>query len=234
MIRSSAISRTSRRPQCTPPRCGPARLRAPASSAPIEGRSPIRLGFAEVAHLPTGTSVAAIVLAPGANSVWHSAAKICCARSEALVRPVRHSPSRPRCPVPGGPPARASKRQPRRRGAAGPGRAPQPVHVASPRANSPPGLKRQQPLRGPQGHRRCPGPGTLQADLAKVQLLGSEVGVRRVVLVEAAHAGVAKEHAAAAVGLQPVLVRIDDDRVGLIDHREGPPRRLVQRLRNQL
>ncbi len=60
-----------------------------------------------------------------------------------------------------------------------------------------------------------------------------EVGVRRIVLVEPPHRRVAEQHAPAAVRLQPVLVRIDHDGVGLADRRIGPPRRLVQRICNQ-
>ncbi len=52
-------------------------------------------------------------------------------------------------------------------------------------------------------------------------------------LVEAPHRRVAKEDAAAAVGLQAVLVGIDHDGVGPIDNRVGPARRLVERLGNQ-
>ncbi len=122
----------------------------------------------------------------------------------------------------GGPRGEGLKRLPSSRGAAGPARGRQPARWPAPaqirlRATSGNSL-----LRGPQRHRRGPGAGTLQADLAKMQLIGSEVGVRRVVLVEAAHGGVAEEHAAASVRLQPVLVRVDDDRVGLIDHRNRP------------
>ena len=43
--------------------------------------------------------------------------------------------------------------------------------------------------------------------------VGREVRVRRVVGVEAPDAGIAEQHAAAAVGLQAVLVRVDHDRV---------------------
>ena len=93
--------------------------------------------------------------------------------------------------------------------------------------------RRQELLRGPQSHRRGTGPRTLQTDLAKVQLLGREVGVGRVVLVEASHRRVAKENASAAVGLQAVLVRINHDRIGLVDDREGLPRWGIQSLGNQ-
>src|SRR5579863_4824113 len=62
-------------------------------------------------------------------------------------------------------------------------------------------LKRKQPLRGPERDRGRTGPGTLQADLAQVQLLRREVGIGRIVLVEPADSGIAEEHAAAAIGL---------------------------------
>ena len=52
-------------------------------------------------------------------------------------------------------------------------------------------------------------------------------------LVEPAHCRVAKEHTAAAVGLQAMLVRIDNDRVGLIHGQERLFFRLVQMLRDQ-
>ncbi len=68
----------------------------------------------------------------------------------------------------------------------------------------------RQPQRG--GGRA--GARALEADLAEVQVAGGEVGVRRVVLVQPADAGVAEQHRAAAVGLQAVLVRVDDDAVG--------------------
>jgi hypothetical protein len=48
-----------------------------------------------------------------------------------------------------------------------------------------------------------------------MQLVGAEIGKWRVVLVEAAVGRVAEQHAAAAVGLQTVLVRIDDDGIDI-------------------
>src|SRR5439155_17379462 len=65
-----------------------------------------------------------------------------------------------------------------------------------------------------------PGPAALQRDLAEVQFVRGEVRVRRVVPVEAAHRGVAEEYRPAAVRLQPVLVRVDHDRVAV---RDGAP-----------
>ena len=68
----------------------------------------------------------------------------------------------------------------------------------------------RRPQRGGGGT----GPRALQADLAEVQVARREVRVRRVVAVQAADAGVAEQHGAAAVGLEAVLVRVDDDGVG--------------------
>ena len=48
-------------------------------------------------------------------------------------------------------------------------------------------LQRQQSLRRPERHRRGAGPRALERDLAQVQLGRTEVRVRRIVLVEAAH-----------------------------------------------
>src|ERR1700691_3281739 len=79
----------------------------------------------------------------------------------------------------------------------------------------------QKALGGPKRHGRCARPRAFEADLAKVEFAGSEVGVGRVVLVPAAHGGIAEQDAAAAVGLQTMLVRVDDDGVGLADPFEG-------------
>jgi len=49
---------------------------------------------------------------------------------------------------------------------------------------------------------------------------GAEIGVGGVVFVEASDVGIAEEDAAAAVGLEAVFVRVDDDGVGLTDARE--------------
>src|ERR1700722_11746086 len=54
-----------------------------------------------------------------------------------------------------------------------------------------------------------------------MEVFGGEVGVGRVVLVEAADGGVAEENRAAAVGLEAVFVGVDDDGVGLGDRVEG-------------
>src|SRR4051812_24692721 len=49
----------------------------------------------------------------------------------------------------------------------------------------------------------------------------TEVGVGRIMFVQTADAGIAKKNAAAAVGLQAVLVRIDDDGIGFGNFCEG-------------
>ena len=76
----------------------------------------------------------------------------------------------------------------------------------------------QQLLRGPQRDGGCARAGALQADLAQVQLVRAEIGVGRVMLVEAANSGVTEQDAAAAVGLQAMFVGVDDDGVHV---REG-------------
>ena len=53
--------------------------------------------------------------------------------------------------------------------------------------------------------------------LERVQLGLGEVGERRVVAVDALHGRIGEEHRAAPVGLQAVLVGVDDDRVALRD-----------------
>ena len=68
----------------------------------------------------------------------------------------------------------------------------------------------RQPQRG--GGRA--GARALEADLAQMQLVGREVRVRRVVRVQAPDAGIGEQDRPAAVGLEAVLVRVDDDRVG--------------------
>ncbi len=85
-------------------------------------------------------------------------------------------------------------------------------------------LERQQPLRRPQRNRRCPGARAFQRNLPEVQFVRAEVGVGRIVPVMTADGRVAKQYAAAAVGLQPVLVRIDDDGIGRVDGGEGARR----------
>jgi len=67
------------------------------------------------------------------------------------------------------------------------------------------GDERKELLRGPEGDGGGSGAGALEADFAEVELVGGEVGVGRVVLVEASDGGVAKEDAAAAVGLEAML-----------------------------
>ena len=52
--------------------------------------------------------------------------------------------------------------------------------------------------------------------------------------VETTNTGIAEEHASAAVGLQAVLVRIDDDGVGLVDHGVGAARGFIERVGNEL
>ncbi len=51
--------------------------------------------------------------------------------------------------------------------------------------------------------------------------------------VKAPYGGVPKQDASAPIGLQPMLVRIDHDRVGLTHRRVSPPGRLFQCLWNQ-
>ena len=85
--------------------------------------------------------------------------------------------------------------------------------------------ERQQALRRPERDRRGAGPRAFEADLAEVQFVRTEIGVRRIVVVVDADCRVAKQHAAAAVGLQAVLVRIDDDRIGVVEAVEGRARR---------
>ena len=75
--------------------------------------------------------------------------------------------------------------------------------------------ERQEALRRPERDRRGAGPRALEADLAEVQVAGTEIGIGRVVSVVPADGGIAEDHTAAAVGLQAVLVRVDDDRIDL-------------------
>ena len=89
-----------------------------------------------------------------------------------------------------------------------------------------------KPLEGrPERHGARSRPGALEADLAQMQLGRAEVGVRRVVLVQLPDRRVAEEHAAAAVGLKAMLVRIDDDRVRLSDALVGGVRLRAQIVR---
>ena len=72
-------------------------------------------------------------------------------------------------------------------------------------------------LGGPEGDCGRSGPGTLQTDLAKMELGRAEIGVRRVVFIEAPDRRIMEEHAAAAIGLQAMLMRVDHERVDLAD-----------------
>ncbi len=56
-----------------------------------------------------------------------------------------------------------------------------------------------------------------------MQFGGTEVGIRGVVLVEATVRGIAEQHATAAIRLQPVLVRVDHDRVDFRQLLVGKP-----------
>src|SRR6267143_4920425 len=53
-----------------------------------------------------------------------------------------------------------------------------------------------------------------------MQFRGTKVSVRRIMLIQAADTWIAEKDAAAAVGLQAVLVRIDDDGVNFTDSGE--------------
>ena len=57
-----------------------------------------------------------------------------------------------------------------------------------------------------------------------MKVLRGEVGVGRVVFVEAADGGIAEEDTATTIGLQAVLVRVDDDGVGVRDGVESSAR----------
>src|SRR5277367_5294586 len=54
-----------------------------------------------------------------------------------------------------------------------------------------------------------------------MQISRREIGVWGVVFVETADRGIAKDYTAASVGLQPVFVRVDDDRIGLANCAES-------------
>lgn len=54
-----------------------------------------------------------------------------------------------------------------------------------------------------------------------MQFVRTEVRVWRIVLIHPTHSRVAKQHAPTAIRLQPVLVWVDDDRVGGADRVEG-------------
>src|SRR5580704_16728147 len=81
--------------------------------------------------------------------------------------------------------------------------------------------ERQQFLRGPEGGGCGAGARTFETDFAEVKFGGAEVGVGRIVFVEAADSRIAEENAAAAVRLETVLVRVDDDGVNDVETREG-------------
>ncbi len=81
--------------------------------------------------------------------------------------------------------------------------------------------ERQQALRGPERHCRGSGTRALEANLAQVQFVGGEVGIGRVVLVKAAHLRIAKENAAAAIGLETMLVGVDHDGISCSDAGKG-------------
>ena len=80
-------------------------------------------------------------------------------------------------------------------------------------------LQRQRLQGQPQPGGGGAGARALQADLPEVQVGLGEVRERRVVAIDAPPHRVGEEHRAAAVGLQAVLVRIDDDGVALGDRR---------------
>ena len=118
------------------------------------------------------------------------------------------------------PPAAGRRRPPRRTPAPPPGPR-RPPH----RARRGPGGR---PAASPRVPPRRPRPRALQADLPEVERRRREVRVRRVVLVQPPDRGIAEQHGAAAVRLEPVLVRIDDERVGGGGRRERPLRRGVE------
>ena len=75
--------------------------------------------------------------------------------------------------------------------------------------------EREQLLGCPQGYGGSAGARTLQADLAQMQIMRSEIGVGRIMFIKAAYSRITKKDAAAAIRLQPMLVRINHDGVGL-------------------
>jgi hypothetical protein len=76
---------------------------------------------------------------------------------------------------------------------------------------------RQELLCCPESNGRGSGAGALEGDLAEVKVFRGKVGVGRVVFIEAADGGIAKENGSTAVGLEAVLVGIDDDGVSARD-----------------
>jgi len=93
---------------------------------------------------------------------------------------------------------------------------------SNPRANSPPFFSGSNLCVAHKARRSRPRTGALQAYLAQVQFGRAEISVGRIMLVHSAHSGIAKEYAAAPVGLQSVLVRIDDNRVRFSNPCNGP------------
>ena len=66
-----------------------------------------------------------------------------------------------------------------------------------------------------------------------MQLARREVGIRRIVLVEAANGRVAEENASTPIRLQAVLMRIDNDGVSLRSQLKCPARGLVEMCRDK-
>jgi hypothetical protein len=75
----------------------------------------------------------------------------------------------------------------------------------------------QQLLGGPERNGRGSGTGAFERNLTKVKVFRRKVGIGGVVFVEAADGGIAEENATAAIGLEAMLVRVDDDGVGVGD-----------------
>jgi hypothetical protein len=82
---------------------------------------------------------------------------------------------------------------------------------------------RQKLLGGPKGDGRGSCTGTLQGDLSEMKIFGREIGVGGVVFVETADGRIAEENGAATVGLETVLVGVDDNGVDLGNGVEGSP-----------
>src|SRR5271154_309018 len=66
-----------------------------------------------------------------------------------------------------------------------------------------------------------------------MQIIRSEIGVGRIMFIEAAYGGIAKKDAATAIRLQPMLVRVDQNGVGLRHAGKGT-RGLVAECRDEL
>src|SRR5439155_14567953 len=75
--------------------------------------------------------------------------------------------------------------------------------------------QREEFLRCPERNRRRSWSRTFQANLTKMEFRRAEISVRRRMFIEAAHCRITKEDAAAAIGLQPVFVRIYHQAVNL-------------------